>query len=371
MKRYLSFALLFVLFIFGFSVSAEGGDLSLSAQAFVLYCPDNNEVILSRNLHTPAGMASTTKIMTSLLTLEYAQKEDRAVDFTSKMQAEGSSMYLKEGDRVRLSDLAAGMMTVSGNDAANAAAVALASDTKEFAELMNKRAKEIGMENTSFKNPSGLSEEGHFSTPYDMALLMSEAMENEAFRDLTLQKSVTVDFLKPEGHRVTYNNHNRLLSMYEYCTGGKTGYTKSSGRCLVTCSEKDNLRLIAVTFNAPSDWQDHIALYDYGFEKLAARVVGDSQEIYRVNVAGSDKESISAKTEKTCKFVSDTKSVQNVQTQICINPLIFAPVKKGDVVGKVVCKQNGKTVLENNIVAREDAEYLEISFFLRFVRSLL
>jgi len=372
MKRLLSFFFSFVLFFCSFSVFSEKDNTapSVSAQSYVLYCPDNKEVLLGRGLNTPAGMASTTKIMTSLLALEYAEKEDKAVEFTSKMQAEGSSMYLKAGDRVRLSDLAKGMMTVSGNDAANAAAVAVSGNTEDFAELMNKRAKEIGMENTCFKNPSGLSAQGHFSTPYDMALLMSEAMENQAFEDMTAKKSVTVDFVKPEGQRATYNNHNRLLSMYEYCIGGKTGYTKASGRCLVTCSEKNNLRLVAVTFNAPSDWQDHIKLYDYGFEKLGAVLVGDSKEIYKVNVIGSSKKNISAKVLRTQKFVSDCDTAKEVKTQVYMKPMLFAPVKKGDIVGKVVCTLKGKVVTENEILAQEDAGYMEISFFLRFFRSL-
>ncbi len=355
-----------------FSVWAENDvkGVGVSAEAFVLYCPDNGEVLLGRGQNTPAGMASTTKIMTALLALEYAEKNDKTVEFTSSMQAEGSSMYLKAGDRVKLSDLAVGMMTVSGNDAANAAAVAVAGDSDEFAELMNKRAKEIGMKNTSFKNPSGLSDEEHFSTPYDMALLMAEAMANRAFCELTSKKSVVVDFVKPAGQRATYNNHNRLLQRYEYCIGGKTGFTKASGRCLVTCSEKDDLRLIAVTFNAPSDWQDHINLYDYGFEKLSALKVGSKEETFNVNVMGSSAMQIKAGFTESRKFVAEKGAVAKFKTRVYVLPVLFAPVKKGDIIGKAVCTLEGKTVMENNIVALEDAEYINISFFLRFLRSL-
>jgi len=359
-----------------FSVSATDNENAerpptLSAQAYVLFCADNGEILAGNNADTPMGMASTTKIMTSLLALEYAEHDDKVVKFTSEMTAEGSSMYLKAGDKVRLSDLASGMMTVSGNDAALAAAIAISGDAESFSDLMNKRASKIGMKNTCFKNPSGLSEEGHFSTPFDMALLMAEAMENDAFRELTSKKTVTVDFINPPDHRVTYNNHNRLLSRYEFCIGGKTGYTKASGRCLVTCSEKDNLRLIAVTFNAPSDWQDHTKLYDYGFANKAAVVAGDTEDIYTVNVMGSVKESVSASVTETHKYVADKSVIGKVKTEIYVIPFAFAPLKKGDVVGKIVCTLEGKVLIENNIVAQDDAPYLNISAFMRFIRRLL
>lgn len=373
MKRAFSFLISLVILIFShFPVLAEveNRKVSVSAEAYVLYCPDNKQVILSKNSDSPMGMASTTKIMTSLLALEYAQKNNKTVEFTSAMQAEGSSMYLKVSDKVRLSDLAAGMMTVSGNDAANATAFAMAGDKEKFAALMNARAKEIGMKNTCFKNPSGLTEEGHYSTVYDMALLMAEAMENKDFRKLAGKKSVTIEFIEPQHQIVTYNNHNRLLQRYEYCIGGKTGFTKASGRCLVTCSEKDNLRLIAVTFNAPSDWQDHINLYDYGFGNLSARVVGDKEDTFSVNIMGSSVNQIKAGFPVTKKYVSEKETVSKTQTKIYISPVIFAPVKKGEIIGKAVCTLDDKVICENNILAQEDAGYINISFFMRFLRSL-
>ena len=142
--------------------------------------------------------ASTTKLMTSLITLEYADSADKVVTFTKDMTAEGSSMYLKVGEKVKLSDLAAGMMMASGNDAANAAAISIAGSAEKFSELMNNRAAVIGMKNTHFVNPSGLDDENHYSTAYDMALLMSYALENESFAKLTSQKSVTVEFSEPQ-----------------------------------------------------------------------------------------------------------------------------------------------------------------------------
>ena len=374
MKRALAFLCsALIVFFTAFCVDAqslEKTQISVSAQAYVLYCPDNNQVVLSKNLDSSMGMASTTKIMTSLLALEYAQKNDKIVEFTSDMTAEGSSMYLKAGDKLRLSQLVAGMMTVSGNDAANAAAMAVSGDKGKFVRLMNARAKEMGMTNTSFANPSGLTEEGHYSTVYDMARLMSEAMNNKAFSEITKQKSITVDFISPEHQSVTYNNHNRLLQRYDYCIGGKTGYTKASGRCLVTCSEKDNLRLVAVTFNAPDDWQDHINLYEYGFDNLKAVVTGNPDDVYKIDVAGSCSQTAVAKVKEVKKFVADSDTISRVKIRVYVAPLLFAPVRKGDVVGRVLCVADGKTVLQSDIIVTEDSDYVKASFLVRFFRSL-
>lgn len=344
--------------------------MNIGAAAYVLYCPDTSQVILSNNMNTPMGMASTTKIMTALMALEYAQTDDKVVEFTSDMTAEGSSMYLKVGDRVHLSDLASGMMTVSGNDAANAAAVAVGGSVERFVEMMNHRAKELGMKNTCFVNPSGLPQEGHYSTAYDMALLMAEALRNENFRELTEKKSVQVDFVHPPAQRVTYTNHNKLLWRYEYCTGGKTGYTMSDGRCLVTSAEKDNLSLIAVTLNAPSDWNNHTALYEYGFSNFSAVVPSGLPKIYSVRVASGEKESIRAVPGNKGKIVLETEDAKRVKTSVYLAPIVFAPVEKGQKLGSIKCTLDGEVVFETDILAQQSAEYREISGFLRFFRRL-
>ena len=372
MKRFVSlFCVLIILISFSFAGDFTAQENpSLSAEAYVLFCADNSEVLLSKNLHTQMGMASTTKIMTSLLALEEACENNKIVEFTGDMQAEGSSMYLKVGDRVRLSDLAAGMMTVSGNDAANAAAVAIGGSIENFAAMMNERAKLIGMKNTNFVNPSGLPLDNHQSTVYDMALLMTEAMKNQSFADLTKEKNVTVDFVYPKSQRVTYSNHNRLLSMYEYSIGGKTGYAKSTGRCLVTVAQKDNLRLVAVTFNDRNDWNDHISLYEYGYENFAAVTIGDKDDLYSINVMGASLCTVSAEVNETKKIVIPKSSQSEYKSRVYLPPFVFAPVREGQTVGCVVCIRNGEIIEKNEIKAKASADYLSISWIIRFVRSL-
>ena len=208
-------------------VSAETNDkVKTSAQSYILYCADNGEILAGKNIEKTMKPASTTKIMTTLLTLEYAASANKSVKFTEQFTAEGSSMYLKIGDVVTLKDLAAGMMMASGNDAANAAAISIAGSSEKFAEMMNTKASQIGMKNTHFVTPSGLDDEEHYTTAYDMALLMSYALENEDFAELTSQKSVAVDFIKPSGKRNVYNNHNKLLSRYDTVSAEKQALPK-------------------------------------------------------------------------------------------------------------------------------------------------
>ncbi len=371
MKKFLSIIITAFILISGSPglVRAEAEKPQISAGAYVLYCADSGRVLLSSNEHSKMGMASTTKIITSLLALEQASAVDREVTFTREMTAEGSSMYLKLGDVVRLSDLAAGMMTVSGNDAANAAAIAIGGTQEKFASLMNERAKQIGMKNTNFVTPSGLSHPEHYSTAYDMALLMAYAMENEDFADLTAKKNVTVDFVKPQTHSVTYTNHNRLLSLYEHCTGGKTGYTQSTGRCLVTSAELEGLRLIAVTLNDRNDWQDHISLYEYGFENFTA-FVPRVLDAYKVRVAGAEVQSVTAYTpfERVCAL--KRSDAEKVQTKVFLPGMVYAPVCKGDVLGRVVCTLEGKEILTLELIAKEDVPHKDSFWITRFFRGL-
>ena len=238
--------------------------VNVSAHSAVLIDAGNGEILFGKNENEQRSMASTTKIMTSLLAIEHGKPDDIVTITDEMVRVEGTSMGLKAGDKVTIEGLVYGMLLSSGNDAANAVAIAIAGDAESFAELMNKRAKEIGANNTNFVTPSGLDDEQHYSTAYDMALIAMEAMKNETFASIACQKTAKVKFGNPPVEH-TLSNHNRLLSMYEGTIGIKTGFTKKSGRCLVSCAQRNGIRLIAVTLNAPDDWNDHMAMYDYGF----------------------------------------------------------------------------------------------------------
>lgn len=371
MKRALAVFLSVVIIVFSLSATAcaEDVDVSVSAQAYVLYCVENGQVLLAHNAQEQMKMASTTKLMTTLLTLEEAQKNDVYVEFTQSMIAEGSSMYLKVGDTVHLSDLAIGMMMASGNDAANAAAITIAGSIPQFAQLMNQRAKELGMVDTHFVTPSGLDDENHYSTALDMAYLMAHCLENEQFSEIAKNTSMTVDFLTPQ-KQVTYNNHNRLLKLYEYCISGKTGYTQAAGRCLVSAAEKDGMTLIAVTLNAPDDWNDHIELYDYGFEHYKAVNTSDSGESFEVSVVGSDKETITLYAKDGEKGVLHSEDEELVKRTVHIPQFLYAPINEGDYVGTVTYTFNGEIIAQNSLYAGESANRQKSSAIITFFRNL-
>ena len=323
------------------------------AQAYVLYCPDNGGILASKDENTHMKPASTTKLMTALITLERAAKGNEIVTFTKDMTAEGSSMYLKLGEQVTLRDLAVGMMMSSGNDAANAAALSVGGSTEGFAQLMNARASEIGMENTHFVTPSGLDDEDHYSTAYDLALLMAEGLKNEEFANLTSLKSAQVVFREPHDKRVTYTNHNRLLSLYKYRVGGKTGYTQAAGRCLVSAAEKDGLTLICVTLNDKSDWDDHISLYEYGFSRLKAVHSADSE--YRLNVplVGGEDDTVPVIGAKD--FSATAEADAEIERRVMLDNFIYAPVESGRQVGRIEYRANGELLGAVPLLAAADA----------------
>lgn len=346
--------------IFSFCVVCEAADeVSVAAQSAALLCVDTGEFLFLKNSDEKLPMASTTKIMTTLLALEAAAKEDKTVTFKQEMIAEGSSMGLKLGYKLKLSDLAAGMMTVSGNDSANAAAIAISGSFDKFAELMNQKAASLNLSNTNFVTPSGLDDENHYSTACDMAHLMEYAMQNKDFAALVKQKSVKVDFEFPEDLSVTYTSHNKLLSLYEYCTGGKTGYTKRAGRCLVTAAERDGKHLIAVTLNSGDDWNDHIKMFDYGFSCLETLHYDDTAYHTSVPVAGGVCEEISVGAYSSFDCVVKREDKDKIEREICLPQFVYAPVSSGDTVGRIIYRLNGEIIASNDLIAEDSCAYFE------------
>lgn len=236
--------------------------LEVSATAAVLMDANMGQVLYEKNGDRQMLIASTTKIMTALVVLEHAAPDD-VITVTPNHMAEGSSMYLRAGETVRVEELLYGLLLCSGNDAA-LALTECAGGLVPFVALMNEKAAALGMAHTSFANPNGLDADGHYSTARDMAVLAAAAVENPTFRRICSSRSVTI------GQR-TMENHNRLLRQVEGCVGLKTGYTRAAGRTLVSCAERDGCRLVAVTLQDGNDWADHAALYDYGFRLTAPR----------------------------------------------------------------------------------------------------
>lgn len=359
-NRLLPFLFSFFLFLFPLTAAAEGETDSLpspnlSAQAAILYAPDSSAALYEKSARERLPMASTTKIMTGLIALEYAEAHDNpVVKITEKMVAvEGSSMGLKAGYKLSVRDIVTGMMMSSGNDAANALALFIGKTSDGFAGLMNERAEQIGMTDTHFVTPSGLDDAEHYTTAYDMALLGTEALRNDSFSEIVSQASATVTFAEPE-QKIRYQNHNKLLSLYDGCIGLKTGYTKKSGRCLVSAAERNGVTLIAVTLNAPDDWQDHSLLFDYGFSNIETAVFDETAFHTQVPVVGGQQEKLRASGSiLECSVPKGSSGLLN--KAVHLPRFVYAPVMPGEQIGSIDYYFGGKKIASVPIRADEPA----------------
>lgn len=315
--------------------------VNVSAQSAVLMCVNNGEILFSRNADKQLSMASTTKIMTSLLALEAAAPDTEITVTKEMVSVEGTSMGLLPGDSVSLEELVYGMLLQSGNDAANTVAYVLGGSPEGFAKLMNERAAQIGMKNSNFVTASGLDDENHYSTAYDMALLACECIKNPEFASICSQKTARLTYGNPPYAR-TLTNHNKLLWKYEDSIGIKTGFTKKSGRCLVSAAERDGVTLVAVTLNAPDDWNDHISMLEYGFSQCKGVELSCDLSNVRLNVAGGVKSHIPVELSDNPEWLAGESSF----VRLLIKPMVYAPVKKGDIVGTVVFLSEDNSVID-------------------------
>ena len=230
----------------------------VSAESAIVYEPRTGMVLFEKDADARRLVASTTKIMTALVVLEHCDLGETVTATAAQAATEGSAMYLQPGEDYTVEDLLYGLMLASGNDAAAALAEHCAGSMEAFAALMNEKCAELGLANTHFVNAHGLDAEEHFSSARDLALITAAAMENADFCRIFSSRSYTCK-------EQTYVNHNKLLGSCDGCIGGKTGYTNAAGRVLVSCAEREGMRLICVTVSDPQDWNDHAALYDECF----------------------------------------------------------------------------------------------------------
>lgn len=266
----LCFSLLLQVFSFvGYAQNGENirslqSPPSVSAQSAILIEAESGNTVFEKQSDFPLPMASTTKIMTGLVALESASPDTLITISREAIGVEGSSLYLKEGEKLTLEQLLYALLLESANDAALAIAIGLCGSVDAFAQKMNEKAAQLGLTATHFVNPHGLDATEHYTTAKELALITRYALQNEKFAAIVSTRKITLPQTELSGARVLVN-HNKLLRLYDGCIGVKTGFTKKSGRCLVSAAQKDGVVLIAVTLNAPDDWNDHASMFNYGF----------------------------------------------------------------------------------------------------------
>lgn len=323
-----------------------------SSGAVVVMEAETGRLLYSQNPHQQLPMASTTKIMTALLALETPGVDAPFVVDEKAIMVEGSSMGLQKGDTVTLRALAGGMLTASGNDAANAAAVRIAGSIPAFARLMNDRAAKLGLKDTHFVTPSGLDDQQHYSTAADMALLAREALENPDFLEMCSSRRLALEFGNPPYSRTLYN-HNRLLERYEYAIGVKTGFTKTAGRCLVSAARKEDKTLIVVTLNCGDDWNVHENLYEQYFPLLTREQVPPPEGLW-LPVCGGAAGRVSLAAEPNLSYTCCPGDARQVTFEVFSQQFAYAPIKKGDIMGKIVYYIDNELLGEAPLTAAED-----------------
>ncbi len=317
-----------------FSSALPAHATDVSAKSAILIEASSGDVIYEKNAHDRLPMASTTKIMTAVVALENAEC-DRVVRVNGKAcGVEGSSIYLSEGEELTLEELLYALMLESANDAAAAIAYEIAVGIDEFAALMNETAAKLGLVGTHFTNPHGLDNEEHYTTASDLARLTAYALKNEKFREIVSTKKRTIPLRGDEGVRVLIN-HNRLLRLSDDVIGVKTGFTKKSGRCLVSAAERDGVCVIAVTLSAPNDWNDHLELHELGLSAYELFDLAEAEE-FTVNLpcAGTDDGYITVTNRDTLQI--SAKAGSQFTHVIEADRLIIPPIEDGQILGRVV-----------------------------------
>ncbi|MEG1869734.1 MAG: D-alanyl-D-alanine carboxypeptidase family protein [Oscillospiraceae bacterium] len=325
----------------------------VTAKGCIIMEKETKRVLFAHNAYQKLPMASTTKIMSAWLALEQTKLDEQFAADTSAIHVEGSSMGLTDGDIVTMRSLAYGMLLPSGNDAANAAAVRIDGITSAFVQRMNERAKEIGMDNTHFMNPSGLDAEGHYSTAYDMALLTANALDNKDFAGICSKSKAQLEFGNPPFKRWLFNN-NKLLSRYEGCIGVKTGFTDNARRCLVTAAERDGITLICVTLNCGDDWNIHSSLYDKYFEQLKNTDVSSMTPELTVPIIGGNLPYVSAEAVKKPIIALKAGEMPTIKTEVILKPLEFAPINAGQYLGELSFTLDGEKIFTTPLIAEHD-----------------
>ncbi|MFZ7945106.1 D-alanyl-D-alanine carboxypeptidase family protein [Neobacillus sp. 19] len=340
----------------------------VSAASAVLIEQKTGRVLFEKDAHTKRRIASITKIMTAILAIESGKLNQTVKVSEQATRAEGSSVYLKPGEEIKLNDLVYGLMLRSGNDTAVAIAEKVGGSLDGFVYLMNQKAKEIGMYNTHFSNPHGLDDhENHYSTAYDMAILMRYAMKDKTFQKISGTKVYKAPNPTENWDRV-WKNKNRLLTKYKYTTGGKTGYTKRAKRTLVTTATKGDMNLIAVTLNGPDDWNDHISMYEGGFKEYdMAEVVAKG----KIDAANTQyyKGVLYVKKSIVYPATNNEMNLFSVKLKLNKSKKKWIVSKNEEIVGKAAVYLDGKVVQEEPIYFQKVQEKKKKSLF-DFVKEI-
>ena len=343
-----------ILWVSVFPASSAVSDTpSVSAHSAALIDIDSKSLLFSKNHEDRMGMASTTKIMTALVAAENYDLTRTVRVAPEAVGVEGSSIYLYEGETLTMEELLYALLLQSANDAAAAIAIAVAGSIDRFADMMNERAQQMGLENTCFTNPHGLNDDSHYTTAYDLAIIAAHALSNETVRRIasTYKQNIPID---SDCNPRTLVNHNKLLRLYDGAIGVKTGFTKKTGRCLVSAAERDGLTLIAVTLNAADDWNDHTKMLDYGFENYESLLIAEAGGFkYSLPVTGGSSDHVTLTNTRELRMTVPRERGDIICRVETFHRFEFAPVMRGREEGYVYCSYGELSFTSSPLICAE------------------
>ncbi len=368
-KRLLIITILITLSLFLLNgVAAAQNNFSISAEAAVLLDWNSGRILYARNAHLPRPMASITKVMTAALALEAGNLNDVVVASPRAAATGGSSIWLEEGEEKTLEELLYGLMLRSGNDAAVAIAEHIAGNESSFAESMTRRAQELGARNTSFRNPHGLHHEEHYTTAYDYARIAAHAMGISKFKEIIATEHTIISWPGHPWERHLYNQ-NKLLELYPGAEGIKTGWTTPAGRCFVGAATRERRRLIVVLLNAPSMWEDTVALLDYGYSSFSYKpLIYEGQRLKTVPVLNSTQDRVPVIAAQSFLFPMQEGEEDKVSYRFITSDPLHAPLNAGERIGELEINFEHELVGVIELLAAEDVK--KITLWQRFIRFI-
>jgi D-alanyl-D-alanine carboxypeptidase (penicillin-binding protein 5/6) len=351
----------------GLVVSPADPLQKLTARSAIVMDTVTGQILYERDIDARRYPASTTKMMTLIVALEHGKLDDIVTVSKNAEGVEGSTLWLVQGDKIPLGELLTGMMMHSGNDATVAVAEHIAGSVPAFVRMMNDKAEELGANSTHFMNPNGLPDEKHYTTAYDLAKIAAYGYSLPHFEEIVGKQEALYDWVKDPAKKL--RNENQMLWLYRGANGVKTGYTDAAGRCLVSAARRDGMQLVAVVLDSYYMWNDSIALLDYGFQNAHPKtLVKKGEVVAKVDVADGRHDELELVAAESLVAVEKTGETAKVERKVEVPREVAAPIKKGDVIGKVICYYDGKAQGSIYLLAAQDVEYY--SFWDNLLKTL-
>ena len=351
----------------GLVVSPADPLQKLTARSAIVMDTVTGQILYERDVNARRYPASTTKMMTLIVALEHGKLDDIVTVSKNAEGVEGSTLWLVQGDKIPLGELLTGMMMHSGNDATVAVAEHIAGSVPAFVRMMNDKAEELGANSTHFMNPNGLPDEKHYTTAYDLAKIAAYGYSLPHFEEIVGKQEALYDWVKDPAKKL--RNENQMLWLYRGANGVKTGYTDAAGRCLVSAARRDGMQLVAVVLDSYYMWNDSIALLDYGFQNAHPKtLVKKGEVVAKVDVADGRHDELELVAAESLVAVEKTGETAKVERKVEVPHEVAAPIKKGDVIGKVICYYDGKAQGSIYLLAAQDVEYY--SFWDNLLKTL-